>query len=685
MPIVDESEPSVDDLVAFLRQYAKQDVLALAKHYPSEQTTLTVSFRDLRKAQPAFAEDYLTDPEHVTERLAEALDQYDLPIDVSLDDASVHLNDLPDEYVRTVGSYTPSEVRDRMVGIRGQVAKRSTKRMLITEAVFECQRCGTLITVPQLGDESLTEPHECSGCERQGPFRLDEDHSSVADHQLIRLQTPPDATLARENIDVTLTEDLVGEVDAGDRVVVNAMMNLVPGDDSESRLLDLMGEAHSIDALDAEYADLDVTPYLDRIREIASGEHPIATIVDSIAPSHFGARTIKTAIALQLFGGTEVTVDDGSCKRGTIHVFVVGDPGSGKSAILRYAEQLSPRSVYTAGKQTTTAGLTAAAVSDDFGDSGWTIEAGALVEATDGLCAIDELDDMAEETQAGLLEAMADQKVSVSKAGITTTLPAQTTVLAAANPIHGRFDQYESIADQIGVDPALLSRFDLIFTLSDSPDEETDRDIAHHILTSTQEAAADTETDGEGEASPALAPELLRAYIAHARTIDPVLTDAAIDCIEDEYVAVRQANDEDGPVPTTARTNHALRRLAGASARMCLSEDITVEDVELAIAIHREFLEGVGIDPETGEFDADIVETGASQSQHDRMKQMSTIIEHLEQEEQFDAGAPYEEICSYAADMDFTDEQVDTALEKLCRQGDAYCPQGGDNPTYRLT
>lgn len=299
--------------------------------------------------------------------------------------------------------------------------------------------------------------------------------------------------------------------------------------------------------------------------------------------------------------------------------------------------------------------------------------------------AIDELDDMAEETQAGLLESMADQKVSVSKAGISTTLPAQTTVLAAANPIHGRFDQFQSVAEQIGVEPALLSRFDLIFTVSDTPNEETDRDISRHILTSTQEAADGTETDGDGEATPALSPELLRAYIAHARTIDPVLTDAAIDRIEDEYVAVRQANNDDGPVPTTARTNHALRRLAGASARMRLSEEITVADVELAIAIHREFLEGVGIDPETGAFDTDIVETGASQSQHERMKTMRTIITNLEQEAGFDAGAPYDEICSYAADMEIAEEHVDQSLAKLCDHGDAYCPQGGDNPTYRLT
>lgn len=683
MPIDDG--PSVAALVGFLRRYAKQDVLTLAQNYPADQTTLTVSLCDLRKAHPDFAETYLTDPVHVIDRLTEALQQYDLPIDVSLAEATVRLNELPDEYVRTVGTYSPSEVRNRVVGVRGQVAKRSTKRMLIQEAVFECQRCGTLITVPQVGDDSLTEPHECSGCERQGPFRLDHDRSTVADHQRVRLQTPPEAgTTTRENIDVTLTEDLVGAVDPGDRVIVNALMQLVPTTDADdSRLLDLVGEGESVDPLDAEYAEMDISQFLDQIREIAHGADPLTPIVDSIAPSHYGHRSIKTAIALQLFGGTDLTVADGSRKRGTIHVFLVGDPGSGKSALLRYAEQLSPRSVYTAGKQSTTAGLTAACVSDDFGDGGFTLEAGALVEANDGLCAIDELDDMAEETQAGLLEAMADQKISVSKAGITTTLPAQTTVLAAANPIHGRFDQYESIADQIGIDPVLLSRFDLVFTISDTPDPETDRDISHHTLTSTQATAEDEAT--ESEATPALSPELLRAYIAHARTFDPTLTDPARDRIEDEYVAIRQANDDDGPVPTTPRMNHALRRLAGAHARMRLAEEITVADVRQAIAIHREYLEGVGVDPETGEFDVDIVETGGSMSQRKRMKTIRAFIEDLEHEEDFTHGAPYEAICEMAADFDITEEQVEHALDSLCEKGQAYQPHGGEQSTYRLT
>lgn len=675
--------PSVDDLIAFLRDYYKQSVLELAQKYPSEQTSLEVTHSDLRTAFPQFADGYtdVDGHEEVTERLTEALQQYDLPIDVSLDDAHVRIVELPSTEVHDVGVPMVSEIEERVQGLRGQVSKLSKKQQLMTKAVFECQRCGTQTTIPQYSD-GLDEPHECQGCERQGPFRLNKSASKKPDHQLIRLQTPPEASDdgSTDDIDVDIFGDLVGSVAPGDRIIANSRVELEQQSEG-SRVFVPVARAQSIDRIDSDFDDIDVSEHLDRIREIAESGMPVQHVVDSIVPSHEGDEEIKESIALQLFGGVDKELPDGSKKRGTIHVALIGDPGCGKSALLRYAKHLAPRSVFATGKGSSAAGLTAAAVQDDFGNGGWTLESGALVEANGGLCAIDELDDMAVDDQAGLLEALSDQEVSINKAGINAELPADTTVLAAANPIHGRFDEYESIAEQFDFDPALISRFDLIFTMKDRPDEEKDEKIVDTILDSAEagQRIARGEEVEDPTTTPTIEPEVLRAYIAHAREITPVVNEDTKQMIKDQYLNLRQANDNDGPIPVTPRAPEALIRLSEASARIRLSETITEEDAARAARIHQSCMEDVGIDPETGEFDVDMIETGSSTSQKDRMRNVKGLITELN--DQYENGAPYDELVELAEQADLSKDKLDHALEKLSNERQVYEPSAGK---YRL-
>jgi replicative DNA helicase Mcm len=684
-PIVDG--PSVDDLVTFLRTYYHEDVGELAQHYPKEQTTLSVSFNDLRAAHPDFARRYLDEPEVVRERLLEALRLYDIPIDISFDRARIRVHDLPNEEVHDVGVPMVSEIEDRVQGIRGQVTKQTQKQRIVTTAVFVCQRCGTETTVPQTG-YTLHQPHECVGCDRQGPFDTDLSASEKANHQLIRIQTPPEASDdgSTDEMEITLLDDLVGNVSVGDRIVANSLIELEQESD-DSTLFDPIGHAESIDRIDTDYEDLSIREHLDRIREIAESGNAVQQIVDSIVPSHEGDHDVKEAIALQLFGGVNKELQDGSQKRGTIHVLLMGDPGCGKSALLRYVNHLAPRSVFATGKGSSSAGLTAAAVQDDFGSGGWTLEAGALVKANGGLCLIDELDDMAAEDQAGLLEALADQEISVNKAGINATLPADTTVLAAANPIHGRFSPHEAIAQQFDLDSTLQSRFDLIFAMKDTVDENRDGRIVNTILDSAEAGQRNErgEEIGNPEIEPEIEPEVLRAYIAHAKTITPVIDEEAKETIREQYLSLRQANDDNGPIPVTPRASEALIRLAEASARIRLSEEITAEDAARAARLHQSCLEDVGIDPETGEFDVDIVETGESMSQRKRMQTVVEAIQGLEDEEEFTHGAPYEEVVSFMGDFDVSREKVDHALDKLLEQASVYRPQNGETTTYRTT
>lgn len=684
MPIVEG--PSVEDLVSFLRDYYKQDVLELANRYPREQTSLTISFTDLNAAYPSLAQDYLDDPEVVSERLDEALRQYDLPVDIILDDAQVRVTDLPDPRVYNVGKPRVSEIKTGIRGIRGQVAKRSQNKQVLHEAVYECVRCGTFTTVPQTGDTRTT-PGSCAGCDREGPFRLDMDESTTVDHQLLRLQTPPESGGSRtETIDVEVDGDLVGDVEAGDRLIANCDIELRP-ESEDSLVFEPIGHAHSLDRLESDYSDLDVSQYIDRITEIANSGRAMELIVASVLPSHDGDELVKQAIALQMFGGVTKQLSDESTKRGTIHVLLVGDPGCGKSALLKYASELSPRSVYATGKGSSAAGLTAAAVRDDFGDGGWTLEAGALVEATGGMCAIDELDDMRPEDRDGLLQALSSQEVPISKAGINATLPADTTVLSAANPSYGRFTEQEPLADQLDLDPVLLSRFDLIFTLQDKPDEERDQSISETITTAAREGQRRErgETVDSNVTQPDIEPEVLRAYIAHARTLVPVLTEAAAARIQEQYLKLRGASDENGPIAVTPRMNEALIRLAEASARVRLSDEITIEDVDRAATLHKHCLQEVGIDPDSGEFDVDIIETGTSKSQRDRIRSVKGLIMDLETE--YTDGAPYEEIVESADVMDIDEQRVKNDIKKLKENGEIYAEKGDTGPgsAYRTS
>ena len=673
----------VDNLLDFLRGYYREEVLKLAEKYPKDQESLHIQYSDLEVADHKLADDFIQNPEIVQQAAQSALGLYDLPVDVDLSGANVRITGLPDRLVYDVGEYRVDNVVGTFAGIRGQVSRLSQQDLLITEAVFECARCGTIDRLYQPDPTNLHEPHECKGCERNGPFNELLEESTWMPFQKIRLQAPPEASRGRDRtIDVELRGDLVDNVTPGDRVIVNSRIQprLKTKNGKPQPIGQVYGTAESIRRLETTFEDIEIDPHLERIEGIANGDNPVQDIIDSIAPSLLGYEDIKEALAYQMFGGIRKEVHDGSVRRGTSHILLVGDPGLGKSTLLQYAERLSPRAVYTTGKGSSAAGLTASAVKDDFGDGGWTLKAGAVVEAHKGLCAIDELDKMDEDDRGALMEAMSDQRISVSKAGINATLPAQTTILAGANPSKGRFDQHENIANQIDLDPALVSRFDLIFTMADRPDEEFDRQVAKHmnkVARSGQRLKRGESAEGE-EVKPSIEPEVLRAYIALAREKCPVFTDAAMDVFEDEYVALRQANDDDGAIPTTARMVEALHRLAEASARIRLADEVTAEDVKRVLRIHRSCLEDVGVDPETGEFDVDIIESGSSRTQEARYEFVETVIREIAGK---NGHASEAEVIDAGIEEGYNSGKIEHAIEKLRQRGDIYPHGDGYRPT----
>jgi replicative DNA helicase Mcm len=291
--------------------------------------------------------------------------------------------------------------------------------------------------------------------------------------------------------------------------------------------------------------------------------------------------------------------------------------------------------------------------------------------------------------RSAMHEALEQQSISVSKAGINATLKSRCSLLGAANPKYGRFDQYESIGEQIDLEPALISRFDLIFTVTDQPDEEKDANLAEHIIqtnyagelhTHRTETSASNYTEEEvetvtEEVAPTIEPDLLRKYIAHAkRSCFPTMTEEAKSEIQEFYVNLRaRGSDEDAAVPVTARKLEALVRLAEASARIRLSDTVEAEDASRAVDIVRYCLEDIGMDPETGEFDADMIETGTSKSQRDRIKDLLSLIQNIEDE--YDEGAPVDVIIERAQEAGMDESKAEHEIEQLKQKGEVYEPQ----------
>lgn len=690
MPDLDYNPDVLDDCEEFLRRYYRDDIGELAQKYPNDQRSLVVDWMDLYRYDDVLAEEFRDKPDQLQDHLEYVLPEIDIPVDIDLSDAHVRVQ-LPKRLARQVGEYSPSDQRGRYLNVFGQVSKVTPVKPLPKRVVFDCKRCGTPNIVPQPGDD-LQEPHECEGCERQGPFEARPNHqkSEFVDYQQALVQQPPEQTDGTEGrtINVRLHDDLTESVDPGDRVNLSGQFCIEPPENGGGWHQYIRGGSTDVEQTD--YDEIDISAHKEEIEAIAAGEYgdPYELGVQSIAPKIKGYDTIKEAILLQMFGGVRVEFPDGTHGRGDSHILLLGDPGTAKSSLLRAVEELAPRSAYASGKQSSAAGLTASVVPDtDFGDSKWSLEAGALVLANKGVACIDEIDKMDEEAVSSMHDALEAQRVTINKADFQNVkLPAVTSLLAAGNPKHGRFDRHEPIGDQIDLAPALMSRFDLMFMLTDVPDEEWDRDVAGSQIQDRNTAKRleenkDVTDEAVEEIEPAIDHNVLRAYIAYAKRLTPTIEDDSVfKAMRDYFTNLRIANGEgeDAVVPVTHRKLEAIERLAEASARIRLSETIELQDVKRANRIVGESLSQVGVDEEGGTFDVDIIETGTSHTQRERFKTVKNIVQEL-QKDGSTRGASIEEVYEIASEEHDIDESgTEHALQHHRDNGDMYKPNDGE-------
>jgi replicative DNA helicase Mcm len=616
-------------------------------------------------------------------------------MDVYMDRAHVRIIELPRHF-------KTRELRSDHIGkflaIDGLVRTATEVRPKIVSAAFQCQRCGFTFFKEQTGNKFEDQNLKCmnQACDRGGPFKLLLAQSKFVDAQKIRVQESPEdlrGGAQPQTLDVELEDDLAGRIFPGDRVIVNGILKSYQRSSPQqgkSTYFDLFHKGISVEMTEQEFEEIEIDPEEEKlILEMSCDPEIYERIRRSIAPSIYGYDDVKEALALQLVSGFEKHLPDGARIRGDIHILLVGDPGIAKSQLLRYMIKISPRGIYTSGKSSTSAGLTATAVKDELGDGRWTIEAGALVLADKGIAAIDEMDKMDNDDKSALHEAMEQQTISVAKAGVMATLKSRCCLLAAANPKLGRFDKYEPIAPQINLTPALLSRFDLIFVLTDDPDTKRDSAIAEHILKSNFAGELATQISWNPQITqadidlamtvimPEIDPERLRKYVAYARkNIFPTLTDEARDYFMKYYVGLRsQGQDSNKPVPVTARQLEALIRLGEASARLRLSNQVTMEDAQRVVKILESCLRKVGVDPETGFLDADIIASGTSKSTRDRTKSVMDIIKEVSKEHQ--GPAPRDAVLDRAEELGMKRAKAEEIIDRMRRDGDVFEPRPG--------
>jgi replicative DNA helicase Mcm len=678
----------------FLRSRYWDDLLELADSYPDERS-LKIRFSDIDKFDPDFAEELMENPEATLEAARAAMLELDLPMDVYMDRAHVRIEELPRHFKTRE---LRSDHIGKLLAIDGLVRTATEVRPKIVSAAFQCQRCGFTFFKEQTGNKFEDQNLKCmnQACDRGGPFKLMLAQSKFVDAQKIRVQESPEELRGGQQpqtLDVELEDDLAGRIFPGDRVIVNGVLKSYQRSNPQqgkSTYFDLFHKGISVEMKDQEFEEIDISPEDEEmILKMSRDPEIYENIKNSIAPSIYGYEDVKEALGLQLVSGFEKHLPDGARIRGDIHILLVGDPGIAKSQLLRYMIKISPRGIYTSGKSSTSAGLTATAVKDELGDGRWTIEAGALVLADKGIAAIDEMDKMNNEDKSALHEAMEQQTISVAKAGVMATLKSRCSLLAAANPKLGRFDKYEPIAPQINLTPALMSRFDLIFVLTDDPDTKRDSAIAQHILKSNYAGELSTQKAWNPDISqedidnaltvimPAIEPEVLRKYVAYARkNIFPTLTEEAKEYFLKYYVGLRtQGQDSNKPVPVTARQLEALIRLGEASARLRLSDKVTLADAQRVVKILEACLRKVGVDPETGFLDADIIASGTTKSTRDRTKSVIDIIRDVSRESQ--GPASRDAVLDRAEELGIERAKAEEIIDRMRRDGDVFEPRPG--------
>ncbi|XP_023713676.1 DNA helicase MCM8 isoform X1 [Cryptotermes secundus] len=606
-----------------------------------ERRSFSVDLKSLRNDSdftslwPTFEEDLCDIPEHTINCLGLAMHQAVLSVLQS--EVKVQLQDkevmppinLPSIRARIVNFEPIIQLKNlksmffgKLVSVRGTIIRVGNIKLLCVWMAFQCNICHAVQCVKQ-PEGFFSQPTKCitEGCRAKSFTPL---HSSpftqTVNWQSVRLQEiladdQREGGRVPRSVECELTEDLLDSCIPGDVVTITGIVKVRNSEENAKKKVPSMFlmyiEAVSVvNSKNQTHAgcmkgigiEFNINDYY-AIQEIHSQPDLFRLLVNSLCPAIYGHEMVKAGLLLALFGGSFHYTDG----RSDPHVLVVGDPGLGKSQMLQACANVAPRGVYVCGNTSTATGLTVTLTREAGGN--YALEAGALVLADQGCCCIDEFDKMTSQHQA-LLEAMEQQSISIAKAGVVCSLPARTSILAAANPTGGHYNRAKTVSENLRMGPALLSRFDLVFILLDQPNEQLDSLLSEHVMALhsgikwrgeiQQQSGAVSDCSGEqieqplyewlklrpGETMDFLPHQLFRKYLMYARKyVQPRLTQSSASVLQKFYLDLRCHHQSSDCTPITTRQLESLIRLTEARAKLELREEAIEKDAQDVVEI----------------------------------------------------------------------------------------------------
>uniref|UniRef100_A0A7N6APX8 DNA helicase MCM8 n=1 Tax=Anabas testudineus TaxID=64144 RepID=A0A7N6APX8_ANATE len=682
----EESSPSVAKIKVF-EKYFTSKIHLYDKDEIERQGSVLVDYADLigdrtvRYALPDLTTELKEQPELILNCLGVAIHQV-LTVDLEKQAAELQGEELPvatpiiniPHISARLYNYEPltplrmlrASVFGRLVCVKGTVVRVSNIRPFCTRMAFRCLACSNILSLPLQHGKYAT-PTKCIQPEcrsrsfapsRSSPLTHTVDWQIIKVQELMGGEQRETGRIPR-TVECHLTSDLCDSCVPGDTVTVTGIVRVTNDGNKDQCMfllyLDATSVSNSKGSLEDHSAGEEFSlKELYAIQEIQSQPDLLRLIVHSLCPVIYGHLLVKAALALALFGGRQKHTGKNSVPvRGDPHILMVGDPGLGKSQMLQAVCNVAPRGIYVCGNSTSTTGLTVS-LSRDAGTGDYALEAGALVLADQGLCCIDEFDKLGNQQQA-LLEAMEQQSVSLAKAGIVSSLPARTSVIAAANPIGGHYNRGKTVSENLKMGSALLSRFDVVFLLLDIPDESHDRRLSEHVMANRAgrgrtSSAVVTRTNSDfetsillehsdmplserlqvpaGEMVDAIPACLLRKYISYARQyVHPILSPEAAQTLQDFYLSLRSQAHSADATPITTRQLESLIRLTEARARLELRETATKSDADDVVEIMKHSLADTYSDG-LGNLDFERSQLGSGMSQRSAAKRLVNAL-HL--------------------------------------------------------
>ena len=647
-----------------------------------------MDFKAISKINLDLAEELLEDTEETLKAAEIAISHFDFPTDET-PNVIVRIKNLPKIQKRRI-----RDLRSRHLGkficVEGTIPQKSDIRPQITSSRFECPSCGNIIPVLQL-DSKFKEPSRC-GCGRKGKFKMLS--KDLIDAQHITLEEDIETLDGGEQpkkLKIFLQDDLITPVSEkkacpGTKIRANGYLKDIPiilKGGGQSTTYDWMLDCNYFEPINEDFGELKISEEeKDKIEELAKDPKIVEKLVKSLVPSIHGHGIIKEALLVQLAGGVKKTTEDRRKLRADTHILLIGDPGAGKTELLKRIDTIAPKSRFISGKGASGPGLTASVIKDEF-MGGWALEAGAIVLANKGLICLDELDKMSKEDTSSMHEALEGQTVTISKANIQATLRCETTVLAAANPKFGRFEPNgRCISDQIQLPSTLINRFDLIFPIMDVPDEKKDAELGDFMFDVHMKAnGTKSKNKGktEGNDRNIINTDFLRKYIAYIKRTKPLLTQEVkkegVKYFKKIRNSAKNSNGSNSPIPISPRQLQAIIRMAEAYAKIRLSEYVERSDMKNSIKMLDGCLKKIAFDETTGTIDYDRIATGMTTSQRNNMVKLKNLLSKLENK--FGKNIPLEELQKEAEANHIYEEKFEEAIEKLKRTGDIFESKNG--------